>query len=302
MTDVSAQIKQLVEGSEVVVFMKGTRRMPQCGFSAQVVSILDSLLDDYQTINVLEDPALRQGIKDYSSWPTIPQVYLRGEFIGGCDIMRELHQTGELERQLGALAAPPQPTVHITPGAEAALLGALESDADRVRLEIDASYQHGLSIGPREPKDIEIEVGQLKLVLDSASARRADGVEIHFVKTPDGDAFRIDNPREPAKVRGVSVQELKSLLDAGEALELFDVRTPEEQAKASIGARLLDEAAQDHIMSLPRTTPLYFMCHLGGRSHTACEHFLAQGFSRVFNVVGGIDRWSQEVDETVPRY
>ena len=102
---VSAETKQRIEsliGSDkVVVFMKGNRQRPQCGFSAQVVQILDAHLPSYTTFDVLQDPDLRQGIKDFTNWPTIPQVYVNGEFVGGCDILTELYQSGELETVLG---------------------------------------------------------------------------------------------------------------------------------------------------------------------------------------------------------
>jgi monothiol glutaredoxin len=91
------RIDELVKGHKVVLFMKGSRHAPQCGFSATVVQILDRLIPDYQTVDVLRDPEIREGIKEYSAWPTIPQLYVSGEFQGGCDIVRELYQTGELE-------------------------------------------------------------------------------------------------------------------------------------------------------------------------------------------------------------
>jgi monothiol glutaredoxin len=94
------QIDDLVKSERVVLFMKGSRSFPQCGFSASVVQILNSLLPEYKTVNVLADPEVRQGIKEYSSWPTIPQLYVDGEFVGGCDIMREMYQSGELQQLL----------------------------------------------------------------------------------------------------------------------------------------------------------------------------------------------------------
>ena len=94
------RIRKLIEADDVVLFMKGTRHGPQCGFSAQVVQILDTMLPEYTTVNVLEDPEVRQGIKEFSSWPTIPQLYVRGEFVGGCDIITEMYQSGELQPQL----------------------------------------------------------------------------------------------------------------------------------------------------------------------------------------------------------
>ena len=89
-----------VKTNDVVLFMKGTPQFPQCGFSGQVVQILDYLGVPYKGINVLADDAVRQGIKDYANWPTIPQLYVKGEFIGGCDIVREMFQAGELQTHM----------------------------------------------------------------------------------------------------------------------------------------------------------------------------------------------------------
>ena len=96
------RIASLIGSDKVVVFMKGNRRTPQCGFSAQVVQILDAHLPSYTTVDVLQDPEVRSGIKDFTNWPTVPQVYVNGEFVGGCDILTELYQSGELEALLGS--------------------------------------------------------------------------------------------------------------------------------------------------------------------------------------------------------
>ena len=96
MSDIKTWIESEVKANDVVLFMKGTPTFPQCGFSSQVVQILDYLGLDYKGINVLENAEIRQGIKDYSSWPTIPQLYVKGEFVGGCDIVREMFPAGEL--------------------------------------------------------------------------------------------------------------------------------------------------------------------------------------------------------------
>jgi monothiol glutaredoxin len=100
MTDVHSMIDNEVKSNDVVLFMKGTPQMPMCGFSGQVVQILDYLGVPYKGVNVLASADLRQGIKDYSNWPTIPQLYVKGEFVGGCDIVREMFQAGELQTHL----------------------------------------------------------------------------------------------------------------------------------------------------------------------------------------------------------
>ena len=99
------QIDQLVKGNPVVLFMKGTAQFPQCGFSGRAVQILKACgVSQITAVNVLEDPAIRQGIKDYSNWPTIPQLYINGEFVGGSDIMMEMYQAGELQQLLAPKA------------------------------------------------------------------------------------------------------------------------------------------------------------------------------------------------------
>ena len=107
MSDATQQrIHETVTGNPVVLYMKGNAQFPQCGFSATAVQILKVCgVSDFVTVNVLEDPEIRQGIKDYANWPTIPQLYIKGEFVGGCDIMREMYQSGELQKMLEGIAA-----------------------------------------------------------------------------------------------------------------------------------------------------------------------------------------------------
>ncbi len=97
MTDAPTRIKETVDANSVVLFMKGTKEMPQCGFSSRVAGVLNYMGIDYADINVLADEDIRQGIKDYSDWPTIPQLYVKGEFVGGCDIITEMTLSGELD-------------------------------------------------------------------------------------------------------------------------------------------------------------------------------------------------------------
>ena len=102
MSDAQTRIGEIVKNNDVVLFMKGTALFPQCGFSSRAVAILDRLGAGYETVDVLQDPEIRAGIKDYSDWPTIPQLYVKGEFVGGSDIMMEMFESGELQELLGA--------------------------------------------------------------------------------------------------------------------------------------------------------------------------------------------------------
>jgi monothiol glutaredoxin len=100
MSEIFATIKKQLRENDVVLYMKGSKTMPRCGFSATVVQVLQNLGVDFKDVDILEDENIRQGIKDFANWPTIPQLYIKGEFIGGCDIVRQLYQTGELKHIL----------------------------------------------------------------------------------------------------------------------------------------------------------------------------------------------------------
>ncbi|MBK7952452.1 MAG: Grx4 family monothiol glutaredoxin [Deltaproteobacteria bacterium] len=304
--NVKREISELIGSNEVVLFMKGNRSQPQCGFSATVVGILDALLPEYATVDVLSAPHIREGIKAFSSWPTIPQLYVKGEFVGGCDIVQELYGSGESFETLGLEPVKAvRPRIELTPAALRALTAATAEHGGAGRelhLSVDPQFQSHLSIAPRGRADVEAISEGLTLLLDPISASRADGITIDVADTPNGQAFRVDNPNAP-RVRQMSVRELSELLESGERIELLDVRTPEERAIAAIpGAVLLNESEAARIESLPRDTRLVLHCHHGGRSQQAAEQFVALGFTQVWNVVGGIDAWSQEIDPDVPRY
>ena len=100
MSDIKTKLDEIVHANDVTLFMKGTALFPQCGFSSRAVAILDHLGVAYETVDVLQDPEIRQGIKDYSDWPTVPQLYVKGEFVGGSDIMMEMFEAGELQTMM----------------------------------------------------------------------------------------------------------------------------------------------------------------------------------------------------------
>lgn len=302
--DVQAQIEKAVRENEVLLFMKGTRSAPSCGFSAKTVEVLDSLLGTYATIDVLTHPEIRAAIKEYSSWPTIPQLYVRGEFVGGADIVAQMFESGELHGRLGVEAGSgTPPTIRASERALQAFREFLSGSDEVILLEIDRSYQSYLSLGPRPESAVFCEVGGLTFALDKLSAGRAEGLFIDYVDTPEGSAFKLDNPGEPAKVRPLAVRTLKQKMDRGDALRLIDVRRPDEWEKARIaGAELLDSDLMDELLSLPLDTTIVLQCHHGHRSQRAAEQLCAQGYKEVYNLTGGIDAWSLEIDPAVPRY
>jgi monothiol glutaredoxin len=305
------QIEGAIRSNAVVLFMKGTPRAPRCGFSATVAGILDELVGDYKTVDVLSDGKIRDAIKEFSEWPTIPQLYVKGEFVGGCDIVREMYESGELHEALGVKAEPvAPPNVSVSAAAAEALGEALTEAASQepggdhhIRVEIAEDYQHALSISAKQARDIAVPVGKVGLLFDRASARRAQGLVIDYVQGPEGPAFKLENPNEPPRVKSVDVRTLKAKMAADGSLELLDVRSQKERDQAKIeGSKLLDREAQQYLLGLDKATPLYFHCHHGQRSQQAAAFFLSHGFHNVYNVSGGIDAWSLEVDPTVPRY
>jgi monothiol glutaredoxin len=301
--DVKARIETLVRSSQVVLFMKGSRGEPRCGFSATVVEILDDYLDDYVTIDVLSDESVRQGIKDYSRWPTIPQLFVDGELVGGSDIVREMKQSGELDEVLGKPLPLRTPEIMLTESAIAALEEFWDGEGTPVvRLEIDRAFRNAIMFEQPRDGDLVMSDPRFTLVMDKGTARRADGVTVDFVKMEKVSGFKFDNPNEPPRVRQLSPKELSGMLDGGKPLELFDVRTPGERATAEIGGTLLDQAGRERLESLERDTALAFYCHHGIRSQAAAEHALRMGFREVYNLAGGIDAWSLEVDPEIPRY
>jgi monothiol glutaredoxin len=299
------ELATLVRSDHVVLFMKGNRSSPQCGFSAAVVEILDRYVPDYTTVNVLADPAIREGIKKYGDWPTIPQLYVGGELVGGADIVRQLDADGELVAALGqAVKAIEAPAVTITDAA-AAIFRQASAEGDRddeLRVTIDSAFRHDLSLGPSQERDVVVITNGIKLVFDPASARRAGGLVIDYVESPQA-GFKMENPNAPGRVEQTAAAQVKAWLDAGEPMRLLDVRTPAERATASIeGSTLVTNENIDELLALPKTTKLVFHCHHGVRSYQAAQHFAEQGFRNLHNMAGGIDAWSTEVDDSVPRY
>src|SRR5215510_1775436 len=157
--EVRKKIQDTVSGNKVVLFMKGTKNFPQCGFSARVVQALKKVGEPFVDVNVLADPEVREGIKEFSEWPTIPQLYVRGQFVGGCDIVKDMKASGELQQLLGSQApVATAPRITITRAARENFAAALsEAAGDVLHLSIDPAFQADLFLAPAAPSKVRTE-------------------------------------------------------------------------------------------------------------------------------------------------
>jgi monothiol glutaredoxin len=304
--DTRQRIERTLAGNRVVLFMKGDRQSPRCGFSAKAVGILDGLLPDYASVDVLADPEIREGIKEYGQWPTIPQLYVGGELVGGSDIIEGMLNSGELHELLG-LSAPDRtpPRISITPKAAEAIARAMADVEPGVglHLDVDPRFNAQFQLKPVTGQEIVAEAAGLQIHFDLASAPRAQGIAIDWVEDVRGSGLSISNPQAPPPVKSISVRELHDRIVAG-AIDVIDVRPAQARALAPFPPphEVLDEDSHERLAALPKDLPLAFLCHRGNSSRQAAEHFRQLGFHEVYNVEGGIEAWSAEVDPTVPRY
>jgi monothiol glutaredoxin len=298
------RIQTLLGEHRVVLFMKGNRQQPMCGFSAAATNTLNELLSDYHTVNVLEDPEIREGIKIYGEWPTIPQLYVDGELVGGSDIIRQMYTSGELHTLFGAAApdrTPPEITI-TDKAAEMIRQGTANAQGVAIHLEIGPDHSAGFQLAPAGDHDIVAVSNGLEIHFDPASAQRAKGIVIDWVSTVQGEGLSLRFPGAQ-EIKSLTVQELQQRLAAGD-LTLIDVRPASGRAQAAplAQARVLEDEGYDALAALPKDTPIAFICHHGMSSRGVAERFAAHGFSNVHNVEGGMDAWAAEIDPGVPRY
>ncbi|MCW8807530.1 MAG: Grx4 family monothiol glutaredoxin [Rhodanobacter sp.] len=298
------RIQSLLAEHRVVLFMKGDRQQPMCGFSAAATNTLNELLPDYHTVNVLEDAEIRDGIKLYGDWPTIPQLYVEGELVGGSDIIRQLYTSGELHALFGA--TPPDrtpPEITITDAAAKAIRdGTANAQGVALHLEIGPDHSAGFQLAPAGEHDIVAHANGLEVHFDPASAQRARGIVIDWVSTVQGEGLSLKFPGA-GEIKSLSVQLLQTRLAAGD-ITLIDVRPAAGRAEAAplTSARVLEDEGYESLAALPKDTALAFICHHGMSSRGIAERFVAHGFSNVHNVEGGMDAWACEIDSSVPRY
>lgn len=294
---VKAKIDTYVNGNKIVLFMKGTPQQPQCGFSAKTIAALDSLLLDYASVNVLDDPEVREGIKAYGNWPTIPQLYIDGELVGGCDIVLNMLNSGELHECLN-LEAPDRtpPEITITTLAADQIKQSMQGhEGISLHFQIDANWKTNFNLAPAEGNEISSESNGINILMDLATAQRARGAVIDWVSSIEGEGLAIDLPQAPPPVKQMTVQDLAKKLEKGN-ITLVDIRGDDERAKSFIaGAEVLTKEMMDKLEQMPKDTEIAFLCQQGNSSQGAAEYFRKKGFTEISNVVGGIKAWSEEI-------
>lgn len=298
------RIDDLLASHRVVLFMKGNRNAPRCGFSATAAGILNELIADYASVDVLADEEIRNGIKEYGNWPTIPQLYVDRELIGGSDIISGMHNSGELHDLLG-VARPDRspPAIEITAAAaEAIRNGMADEPGMALHLAIDGRWQAQFMLKPAQGHEISAQSQGIAVLMDLATAQKARGMRVDWVDDVRGSGLSITLPQAPAGVRTLSVEQLAERLRAGD-IQVLDVRPERDRQIAPFtAARALDSDLVHEASHWPKDRPLAFLCHHGNASRQAAEHFRGLGFREIYNVEGGIDAWSQRVDSRVPRY
>lgn len=288
---VRERIENQIASHRVVLYMKGNPKMPQCGFSARVSGMIDQLLEgDYASYNVLEDESIREGIKEYGNWPTIPQLYVDGELIGGCDIVTEMYNAGELHEIFG-LEKPDRtpPDIEISDKAAEKIREFLEAyPGNHLHFSIDSGWDAQFQVGPKQGHEIETESAGITVLMDLASAQRARGARIDWVETMEGEGLKLDLPGAPAPVRQMTPDELQKRLNAGERLLVIDTRAETNRSEQPLDfARPLDADLMAELNDGDPHLPLVFVCDVGVTSQQYAEHYRKQGFREVYNLEGG---------------
>ncbi len=301
---VKSKIDNYVHGNKVVLFMKGTPQQPQCGFSAKTIAALDSLLPDYASVDVLEDSEIREGIKVYGNWPTIPQLYIDGELVGGCDIVLNMLNSGELHECLDL--EPPDrtpPEITITEIAATQLKESMQGhEGIELHFQVDANWNSQFNLAPAEGNEISTESNGVRILMDLATAQRARGAVIDWVSSIQGEGLAVDLPQAPPPVKQMTVQELAKKLEA-DKITLVDIRGDDERARAFIeSAEILTREVMDKLEQMPKDSEIAFLCQHGNASQGAAEYFRKKGFTKISNVAGGMQAWAQEINTSLPSF
>jgi monothiol glutaredoxin len=284
------KLKAMVDSHENVLFMKGNRQQPQCGFSSKVVGILEELEIDYQTYNVFSDPDIRSGMKDFSQWPTFPQLYINQEFVGGCDVVTDMMQSGELAAAFGVILEDiSPPTINCSSNILALFKESIATHGGGILLDITKDFQYDIAIGPKQGNQLEVIVDGVSFFVSRGTAKRADGISLDF-KDGDNGGVLIENPNEP-KFEVIAVENLLQWVDQTPNAKVYQIGASEEEKLPF--ATLLSASAHEEIQKMDKNHPIAFMCRMGIRSEQASRSLAFEGYTNVHNVQGGLNAWQQ---------
>ena len=288
-------IESLVKSSRCFLFMKGTPSHPQCGFSSNTISIIKDLMgEDFKTFNVLENQDVREGVKEYGNWPTIPQLYIDSELVGGNDIVTEMFNTGELQSLLNLPQPDRTPAVlTITDKArESIMAGITDIGSNVLKLTIDSQYTTRFSVEPAKGYEVVTDLGEIKVYMDVGTVKRANGIEIDWVDDLQGSGLVINNPNAPKPVKQIEKDELEKAVSENKITHIYDVRSEDQFQQQHIpGSQRLSKEVMADLEELNTDTPMVFVCSVGNSSQGACEFYRKKGFTNVYNLVGGINNW-----------
>jgi monothiol glutaredoxin len=299
-----SRIESILNANRVVLFMKGQPSMPQCGFSAKAVGALQDLGVEFAHVNVLADQEIREGIKAYGDWPTIPQLYIDGELVGGSDIVLQMAASGELSSVLG-LAAPDRtpPSITVTPAAVEMLKGAL---ADARALPCSCPSTPVSSRTSSWPRTTKARSPPSPTACACSSTWPAPVAPTASPSTgwttSAARAWPSTTRTRPSRCRKSACAMPTTWCVPATSPWWTCARPTSAIAAVGVPFKTFDGNGRAALEALPKDTALAFMCHHGGRSAQAAEQFRALGFTKVFNVTGGINAWSEDVDNGVPKY
>ena len=293
--DIQSKILKIIQDNKIILFMKGTKEKPQCGFSANAIKILDELIDDYHTINVLENPKIRKGIKEFSDWPTIPQLYIQEKFIGGCDIVQEMMNSGELLQILKIdIKVNNKIKIEINKEAQEKIKQFLNKFKRKniLRISVNAQYEHFLNIDDKKINDTCIDYNEFQVIMNKLSSSRANGLKITFHKKNNIEGFKIYNPNAPIKPKKITTLDLKNLLKSDKKYTLLDIRKKDEWNKSHLKeAILLCEKPKTFLKLLNKKDKIIIVCNFGNRSLIMAKKIIKLGFQNVYSLSGGISEF-----------
>lgn len=306
-------IATIVKDEKLLIFAKGTREAPRCGFSARAIDVIARLGKPFKVVNILEDPTLRPALVEFSQWPTSPQVFLDGELLGGSDIVQELFESGELQQKVAKsfgdapAPAPEKPPVSITPEALAKVREFMETANDKLRLHVNVSngertYALEIDTYSHAGQDLSYTINGITVVHARAMRPLFNALEVSWVSKDDSEGFAV---REVGQAPALPVpfeikrDELESLLksDAKAGLEsslkIVDVREDEEWAEGhgegTIHLALSRLEKEWEQKGLEKSDTIIMVCRSGNRSGQATKAFRDRfGFAKTRNLVGGI--------------